>query len=228
MAHVYIPAKEYSDRVPGKNIRALGGQPLLWWTIDAALAVRRADCVTVLTDSVDLDRMVRARYGGWVRVVDRPPELSEPGVTATDVTCWAVERDDLPLDDSVAVVQLLPTSPFRSYEHITAALELWDRDPAAAVVSVREIHNAAIRYERANGWLATLTVPAHWSPDNGWNVETAQTFVSTGGIQIASSGTLRRCGRFHMPKTRGLVLDSVAGLDIDTEADWKLAEGVAG
>ena len=226
-AHVYIPAKEHSERVPGKNMRNLGGQPLLWWTVDAALGCKRVERITVLMDSPTLGRAVRARFGGSVHVVERPPELSRPEVTATDVTCWAVAEDGLPLDDSVAVVQLLPTSPFRSAGHITAALELWDRDPAAAVVSVRSIPRAAVRYESASGWLDYLAAPSYrTAAKEGWDMPPA--YVSTGGVQVASSGTLRRVGRFHLPKTRGLVLDSVAGLDIDTEADWRLAEGVAG
>ena len=225
-AHVYIPAKGHSERVPGKNMRNLGGQPLLRWTVDAACACKRVECITVLMDSMMLAGAVRARFGGMVRVVERPPELSMPEVTATDVTCWAVEQDDLPMDDSLAVVQLLPTSPFRTHEHITAALELWDRDPAAAVVSVRSIPRAAVRYERANGWLDYLAAPSYWTAAKE-GAEMPAAYVSTGGIQVASSGTLRMRGRFHIPKTRGLVLDSVAGLDIDTEADWRLAEGIA-
>jgi CMP-N-acetylneuraminic acid synthetase len=34
-----IPARGGSKRVPGKNIRELGGQPLISWTIDLAKRV---------------------------------------------------------------------------------------------------------------------------------------------------------------------------------------------
>ena len=37
-----IPAREGSKRLPGKNKTALGGMPLIQWTISAAL---RASCV---------------------------------------------------------------------------------------------------------------------------------------------------------------------------------------
>ena len=31
-----IPAKKISRRLPGKNLKKLGGHPLIAWTIDAA------------------------------------------------------------------------------------------------------------------------------------------------------------------------------------------------
>lgn len=31
---ILIPAKSTSSRIPGKNMRPLGGKPLLWWTLE--------------------------------------------------------------------------------------------------------------------------------------------------------------------------------------------------
>lgn len=226
-AIAFIPAKGHSGRVPDKNTKLLGGHPLVFWTIRTAVNTPRVDEVWVVTDSHEIGAIARQCH---VNVLFRPENLSAADVSATDVTCWA--RKELGLEgDDTAVVQLLPTSPFREKVHINEALDLWERDPRAAVVSVRAVSNAAMRYERANGWLDCLVAPGWRGAMAALGVSTQwsdlpPTYISTGGIQIASASTLRAFGRFHIPKTRAIVLDSIAGLDIDTEQDWAIAEGI--
>src|SRR5690606_6847583 len=50
MISAIIPAKAHSHRVPGKNLRPLGGRPLVAWTIEAAME-SSVDGVYVSTDS---------------------------------------------------------------------------------------------------------------------------------------------------------------------------------
>ena len=45
-----IPARGGSKGLPGKNIRELGGKPLIAYTIEAALNAKVIDRVVVTTD----------------------------------------------------------------------------------------------------------------------------------------------------------------------------------
>ncbi|RZI58177.1 MAG: pseudaminic acid cytidylyltransferase, partial [Zymomonas sp.] len=45
-----IPARGGSKRIPGKNVRAFGGQPMIAWSIRAALDSGCFDRVIVSTD----------------------------------------------------------------------------------------------------------------------------------------------------------------------------------
>lgn len=221
-AYGFIPAKDHSTRVPGKNLRPLGGRPLVFWTIDQAL-LSGLSYVVVVCDGPEVTVAVAEQYEGRVRIVQRPPGMSGE-VSATEVTVWAARKLH---GEEEAVVQLLPTSPFRTHKHITEALTLWERDTRAAVVSVREVHAKALRYEApGTGWLHRLRAPG--ADAERWPDESPpRTLVSTGGIQVASAATLRILGRFHVPKTRAVTLDAVAGLDIDTEAEWTTAVALA-
>mgnify|MGYP002795180856 CR=1 FL=1 len=46
-----IPARGGSKRVPGKNIKELGGKPLIQYTIDAAREILEDKNIIVSTDS---------------------------------------------------------------------------------------------------------------------------------------------------------------------------------
>ena len=50
-AIAFIFARGGSKGLPGKNIRLLSGKPLIAWSIEQALAVKRIEQVIVSTDS---------------------------------------------------------------------------------------------------------------------------------------------------------------------------------
>jgi N-acylneuraminate cytidylyltransferase len=49
-----IPARGGSKTVPGKNIRPLGGRPLIAWSIEVARQVGEIDRVIVSTDDTQI------------------------------------------------------------------------------------------------------------------------------------------------------------------------------
>lgn len=77
----FIPVRGGSKSIPLKNIKELAGQPLVYWTIDAAVNTPQIDKVYISTDSEDIKRVV-SEYNKpnkeKIVVIDRSPE------TATD------------------------------------------------------------------------------------------------------------------------------------------------
>ncbi|MDX1707152.1 MAG: acylneuraminate cytidylyltransferase family protein, partial [Desulfobacterales bacterium] len=69
-----IPARAGSKRVPDKNIRRLGGHPVIAYTIAAALESGIFTDVIVSTDSEEYAKVAR-HYGAEVPFL-RPPELA--------------------------------------------------------------------------------------------------------------------------------------------------------
>lgn len=215
--------KGESARCPGKNLRPMGpgSWPMFLRTVQAAREC--GGSVALATDSKDAQTWAPCAAG--CPVLLRPPALSEPDVSAVSVVLWAMDILGVPDDDEHAVGMLLPTSPLRTAATIRRCMELWGRDPCASVATVREVHKGALRYDTSSGWLAKLGPPrspaepyaAGWPPS-------PSVYVSTGGCQIASARTLRAQGRYWVPKTRPVVVDAVEGLDVDTEADFALAD----
>jgi len=218
-----IPVKGESERCPGKNTRPTGPDdlPMFLHTVREALLL--SGHVVVATDETEVGET------SWrtnvAEVLFRPPHLSESSVSAVDVVLWVMDKLDTPEDDEHAVGMLLPTSPLRTAETIRRCMELWERDPCASVATVRGAHREALRYANSSNWLAPLRPPGGAADPYliGWP-RPPKCYVSTGGCQIASARTLRAQGRYWVPKTRPVVVDALEGLDVDTEADWQLAD----
>lgn len=114
-----VPARAGSRRVPGKNVRALAGHPLIAYSIAAARASGVFDAVVVSTDDPAIAE-VAERYGAEVPGL-RPADLAT--ATAPDIG-WVAHALDLlgragrtPERFSI----LRPTSPFRSAAAIRRA-----------------------------------------------------------------------------------------------------------
>ena len=73
--YAIIPARGGSKGVPRKNIRLVGGHPLIAYSIVAARQCRRIDRVIVSTDSPEIADIARA-YGAEAPFL-RPPELAQ-------------------------------------------------------------------------------------------------------------------------------------------------------
>lgn len=84
-----IPARGGSKRIPGKNIRAFCGKPMIAWSIEAARASDCFDRIIVSTDDADIAAVARAA-GADVPFV-RPPELSGDLVATVPVICHALQ-----------------------------------------------------------------------------------------------------------------------------------------
>lgn len=221
-----IPVKAESGRLPNKNMLSLGpdGWPMYWYTV--AEALEAGGTVVIATDSstIGYDAVGRSGLRGLAVMDDRPPQLSEPGCSAVEVVKWVMAKMEVPDTDEWGVGMLLPTSPLRTAATIKRAVELWRVDQAASVATVREIPRAGVRWEHANGWLDAWEPPGKVRP-SGWP-QPPKVYVSTGGVQLTSAKTLYSLDRYWVPKTRPIVLDAIEGLDIDTEAEFKLADAI--
>jgi CMP-N-acetylneuraminic acid synthetase len=70
-----VPARGGSKSVPHKNIRPLGGKPLIAWTAEAALGAQRLARTIVSTDDEEIANV--AISCGLEVPFRRPPELSD-------------------------------------------------------------------------------------------------------------------------------------------------------
>ena len=85
-----ISARGGSKGVPGKNIKLLGGNPLITYAIKAALRSKYIDRVVVSTDE-DSIAMVAKEYGA--EVIIRPNKLAvdqTPLIDSTKYTMTAI------------------------------------------------------------------------------------------------------------------------------------------
>ena len=69
----FIPARGGSKGIPRKNVKLLGGKPLIAWTIEAAQECTEIDRVFVSTEDEEIS-LVAHEYGA--EILKRPLELA--------------------------------------------------------------------------------------------------------------------------------------------------------
>lgn len=134
-----IPARAGSKSVPHKNIREIGGKPMLAHSIAHAQESRYINRIIVSTDSRKYAD-VSQKYGAEVPFL-RPVEYATDTALDYDVflhaLTWLQENEGYMPD---VVVQLRPTYPIRRVQDIDRMIELLLHTPQAD--SVRSISKA--------------------------------------------------------------------------------------
>lgn len=129
-----IPARGGSVRLPGKNIRVLGGKPLIGWSIDVAREVSSIDKIFVSTDCNDIADVCR-KMRLDVPVL-RPKNLASDKSSTIDAVKHTIEylKERGEIYDFALILQ--PTSPLRSADHVRQAIDMVSSKHADAVISV--------------------------------------------------------------------------------------------
>ncbi len=218
-----ITARGGSKRLPGKNIRPLGGKPLIVWTIEAALGADEVDQVIVSTDD-EITAEISRKAGAEIPF-RRPEELSGDLSSHYDVIAHAL--DWLEADGRLPQTCLLlqPTSPFRTAAHIDAAIRerrMLDAESMASVSHVSD-HPAFMLRKGENGTLTAL-----WPRKEEYqrSQDHDELFVLNGAIYVFSPTAFRQRKTVLSPSPVGFVMDRIVSLDIDNAEDFALAEAL--
>ncbi len=110
-----IPARAGSKGIPNKNIRMIGGHPLIWYAIKNALSSKYITETIVTTDSPDV-RIIASQMGANYKWRDEK-------LCGDDVTLDAVIADAIPSGDWDYVVTMQPTSPTLHVETLDNAIK---------------------------------------------------------------------------------------------------------
>jgi pseudaminic acid cytidylyltransferase len=117
-----IPARGGSKRIPRKNIKMFHGQPMIAWSIQAAIESGCFDEVWVSTDDEEIAEVAQV-YGAKVPFL-RPVHLSDDFATTADVMSHAVEefgKINHALPDYICC--LYATAPFVTKADLVQGLE---------------------------------------------------------------------------------------------------------
>lgn len=217
---VIIPARGGSKGIPHKNIKPLGGKPLICRAIDNARAVADDTDICVSTDDAEIIRTVED-YGLKVPFV-RPDYLASDTAGTYEVLLHALDFYEKLGRHYDIVLLLQPTSPFRRDEDIRSALNLYSPD-IDMVVSVKPA--AANPYyncfeEDADGFLC------HSKGDGKYvrRQDAPAAWEYNGAIYVINPDSLKRSPLSRFRHVRKVIMDDLHSLDLDTPLDWKIAE----
>jgi YrbI family 3-deoxy-D-manno-octulosonate 8-phosphate phosphatase len=223
-----IPARGGSKSIPRKNVKLLGGVPLIGYSIAAGQQARTVTRLIVSTDDEEIARLAES-YSVEVPFM-RPAELAEDDTTDLPVfqhaLGWLEKFEGYRPD---IVVQLRPTTPLRPPHCVDQAVRALLENPAAdAVRAVVPSEQNPYKMWRvaADGLMQPLLTNGIPEPYNEPRQKLPQTYWQTGHVDAARYDTIMHKGSMTGDTICPLILDPSYTVDIDTPLDWERAEWV--
>ena len=219
----FIFARGGSKGLPGKNIRTLGGKPLIAWAIEHALAVKRIKRVIVSTDSIEIAEVAK-EHGAEVPFI-RPAELA--GDDSQEWLAWRHALNYLLGSDGVlpdAMVSVPTTAPLRLPEDIEICLDEYEKGDADVVITVTDAHRSPyfnMVKIHADG-TAGLVIPPQSVMAR--RQDTPKVFDMTTVAYVARPEFVIECSTIFEGKVRHVHVPVERALDIDTLLDFQIAE----
>jgi N-acylneuraminate cytidylyltransferase len=215
-----IPARAGSKGLPEKNVKFLGDKPLIGYTLDFVLKnIKVGDEICISTN--DEKVVAIATRMGIDIPFTRPEELASDTASSYDVIMHAIQYYENNNKYFDLVLLLQPTSPFRSQQDFDDLIQNYE-DDIEMVVSVKKSKENpyfTLFEENEAGFL---------DKSKKGNFERRQdcpdVFAFNGSLYLMKVSALKKCPISEFKKIKKIVMPEERSIDIDTLADWVLAE----
>lgn len=215
---VMIPARGGSKSIPLKNIKIIAGQPLIYWSLDAAVNSKFIDKVFVSTDSEEIKNIVLAykkKNYEKIEVVDRSVECSVDTASTEDVMFDFSERVDY---KNLVLIQC--TNPMITTKDIDECIKIHPKyDSVLSTVvqkrfywnlnddgSITEIGHSIKKRPRRQDWDGVL--------------------AENGSIYVISRENLYKGKCRLYGKIGTYIMDDASYYEIDEDTDWIIIENL--
>ena len=217
--YAFIFALGNSKGLPGKNIKLLGGKPLLAHSICVAQQVPGIDKIFVSTDSAEIAAVAEAFQA---TVIMRPDELATD--TASEWLAWrhAIETLKAQGDSFDVFVSLPATSPLRNVGDVQQCMASLDEQSDVVVTvtpaSRSPYFNMVVRDEEGASQLVC----------SGSQVSRRQdapvVYDMTTVAYVARPEFIMSNERIFSGRVKSVIIPRERAVDIDDIYDFKLAE----
>lgn len=218
-AVVVIPARGGSRGIPLKNLKTVGGVPLVTRAVQSCLATPGVGLVVVSTDHPQI--AAEAHRAGAV-VIDRPEHIAGDTASSESAVLHALDILDAqgPLPEVTVLVQA--TSPFIDSESLASAIARVTTGDADVVLSAVGTHSFEWQLDN-NG-----AVPVgHELGRRPRRQELEPRFRETGGFYAMRTSGLQAAGTRFFGKIGLALVNPSTAIEIDEEADLALAQRLA-
>ncbi len=207
-----IPARGGSKRLPGKNIRILGGIPLI---VHSVLYAKKnsalIDEVYVSTDDEEI-KAVSLEYGA--KVIDRPAEISGDEEPTASALKHALEILNEEIEN---VVLLQPTNPLRPDNLLKEAFEIFESNKCDSLFTVTRNH------QKFGKIIDNRFVPFNYTIGQR-SQDLEPLYFENGLLYIAKAKVISE-GKIITENTYPFEVNHIfANVDIDTQEDFEYAE----
>jgi len=215
-----IPARKGSKGLPGKNIKKLGNKPLIEYSINFALAnLKEGDELCISTNDLEVVKIVESK-GIQIPFI-RPEEISSDTSSSYEVILHALNFYEALGKQIDSILLLQPTSPFRNQIDFNELINKFDND-TDMVVSVKiakENPYFTIFEENNEGFLTK-------SKDGKYlrRQDCPEVYAYNGSMYLINTKSIKKFNLSEFRKIKKIIMPEERSIDIDTLADWTLAE----
>lgn len=223
-----INARGGSKGVPRKNIRILGGKPLICWSIDVAKRVPSISRCIVSTEDQEIAQVAHAN-GGDVPFM-RPAELAADSSIQLDTLIYNTIKVEEMLEHKIdAVVLLQPTHPFRTAGDVSGCIDKLFKTGADSVITIAPNKNHPFGLWQSGKKGLKPFLENALSEHKGFNRQSMHGhFMRTGAVYAIKRDVLVDQKSLYGRYVEGHVVDEVRSwINIDNEHDFSMAEAWA-
>jgi N-acylneuraminate cytidylyltransferase len=222
-----IPARGGSKGVPGKNLRPVGGVPLVARAVRSCLAADRIDAVYVSTDDPAIAG-VAARAGATI--IHRPAEIAGDTAGSEAALEHAVSVIKESGVDPAVIAFVQCTSPFIDPLDLDRAVEMIITDHADSVLSAIRTHE--FLWRDADPTVAPGSGPmVGQNHDAGYRPrrqERRPDFRETGAFYVMRTSGFQAHRHRFFGRTGIVDVSEFSALEIDTVEELHLADALSG
>jgi len=224
-----ILARKGSRRIKRKNIRLLGGKPLVTWTFECAKRSKRLDRVVVSTDDEEVKRLAE-QYDVEVPFFPRPKELAEDVDSVLPMKYCVDFLEEKEGYTPSHVVLLQPTSPFREPSDIDGCILIAEETGCDTVITVKEVSQHPYWMFKAKmGREGFTRLEPYEKIDLAGDVLVWQNlpklYYPTGDVYVTKAELVKK-GRIFGEIIYGYLIPRERAIDIEEEVDLLLAEAI--
>jgi CMP-N,N'-diacetyllegionaminic acid synthase len=216
-----VPARGGSKGVPRKNLRVVGGKPLIVWTIEQALSARPAMDVVVSTDDEEIATV--ARSAGALVPFLRPADLALDTTPTEPVVRHAIAAARAADAAPDAVMLLQATSPVRLPGTLSRAVAQLEATGVDSLVGV--VPQAPFIWAEGTpdaGPTAAYDVTAR--PRRQDLTPATLRYRETGSVYLTRTWVYDELDNRIGGRVGLFVMDELEGIDVDTELDLQVAD----
>ena len=218
-----ITARGGSKGLPGKNIKLLGGKPLIAYSIEAAQKSKLITKLIVSTDDEQIAQVCRD-FGAEVPFL-RPAELALDSTPHLPVLQHAIkfmeDKEGVKYD---YIVTFQPTSPFRTVEDIDQTIQALVDAKADSSVSLVEVasmyHPMKMKKLEGNKVLPYCMD----EPEGTKRQDLPKVYRRSSSVYVNRRDLVMVDNKFYGDNIVGYVTPIERFIDIDTMDDWEEAE----
>jgi CMP-N-acetylneuraminic acid synthetase len=212
-----IPARLGSKRVKNKNLRMLGGKPLIEHIVSSAVQVQEFDKVVINSEGIIFEQVARKLGADFYR---RPELLASDSATNDEFAMDFINKFECDI-----LIQLLPTSPFLTQGTISQFINDMVSKKYETLISVKDIQIECI----FSGHPINFEKNAQTPPSQSLEPIKAYACSPMGWQCKKFRENIAKYGAAYHGADGNTGLFSVTGkesVDIDTEEDFVLAEEI--